>query len=106
MALMQRTFRSWRRPWWQWRALADRRDRIADEVASIPAANLFVNSDWSGGPPPTSWPYQVAVTGTITPGTSAVSPLDTKLRIACTAQRVAIGQAGPAASIGQVYTFS
>jgi len=27
MAIMQRTFRSWRRPWHRWRALADRRDR-------------------------------------------------------------------------------
>ena len=57
---MQRTFRSWRRrPWWFWRALADRRDRM-DAVAPTlsglaapdPAATsvtLEVTTDRHGG---------------------------------------------------------
>lgn len=40
MAIMQRTFRSWRRPWWRWRALADRRGRIAEP-------GVFDAVDWS-----------------------------------------------------------
>jgi hypothetical protein len=36
MALMQRTFRSWRgRPWWWWRAQADRRERAADLALDV-----------------------------------------------------------------------
>lgn len=32
MALMRSTFRNWRRPWWFWRALADRRAAKSTEL--------------------------------------------------------------------------
>ena len=54
MAIMQRTFKSWRRPWWRWRALADRRDRIS-------APGMFDAVDWSVSDPSTSGDIVISV---------------------------------------------
>lgn len=54
MAIMQRTFKSWRRPWWRWRALADRRDRIS-------APGMFDAVDWSVTDPSTSGDIVISI---------------------------------------------
>lgn len=49
MALMTRTFRTWRKPWWRWRAIDQRRERVEASEPAIALSNNFVAEDAAVG---------------------------------------------------------